>query len=134
MLKADRIPGRLSSREFGTPRGNTMKLTPALLLGCAAAFAVANAFAAEAPNEPVFTNKTRFRIPFRFDANEIKALGAKEIQLYVSNDRGTQWRLAARVGTDQGKFDFDASQDAEYWFAVRTLDGQGQLHPSGEFQ
>ena len=111
-----------------------MKLTPALILGCAAACAAANSFGADGAVEPVYTNKTRFRIPFRYDATEIQTLGAREIQLYVSNDLGVQWRLAGRVAPNQGKFDFDAPQEAEYWFSVRTLDGQSQLHPSGEFQ
>jgi hypothetical protein len=31
-----------------------------------------------------------------------------------------------------GRFEFDAPSDGEYWFAVRTVDYQNQLHPEGE--
>ena len=36
--------------------------------------------------KPIYTNKPRFRIPYQFDAEEMRKLGAREIRLYVSND------------------------------------------------
>ena len=45
--------------------------------------------AAEAPTaKPLYTQKPRFRIPFQFDAAEMRRLGAVEIQLFVSTDAG----------------------------------------------
>lgn len=82
-----------------------------------------------APATPVHTNKTKFRIPFKFDAAEMQTLGAKEVRLYVSRDRGGTWHHAQTVAPDAGKFQFQAPGEGEYWFVVRTLDGQNRMHP-----
>jgi hypothetical protein len=89
--------------------------------------------AAAADQSPgaVFTNKGRFRIPFRYDPAEMQRLQAHEVQLYVSTDRGLRWRLADRAEPRADHFDFLAPADGEYWFAVRTLDSFNRLHPSG---
>lgn len=81
--------------------------------------------------DPVFTNKGRFRIPYQLDADEIKRLGATEIQLHVSTNGGRNWRLVDSVPPVAGKFTFDAVGDGEYTFAVRTVDRDGELHPPG---
>ena len=94
--------------------------------------ALASVGAESAPaGQPIHTNKTRFRIPFKYDPAEMQRLGAREIRLYLSTDRGLQWKLSQTVDPRERKFDFVAPADAEYWFAVRTLDGRGQLHPPG---
>ena len=100
------------------------------LLATLGALAFMGADSARA-NQPIHTNKARFRIPFKYDPAEMQRLGAREIRLYLSTDRGLQWRLAQTVDPRERKFDFVAPGDAEYWFAVRTLDGRGQLHPPG---
>ncbi len=81
--------------------------------------------------EPVFTNKGRFRIPYQLDADEIRRLGASEIQLHVSTDNGRTWRHVDSVPPVEGKFTFDATRDGEYSFAVRTVDRRGDVHPAG---
>ncbi|MFG0296590.1 MAG: hypothetical protein ACF8PG_11860 [Maioricimonas sp. JB045] len=83
---------------------------------------------------PVHTSRPRFRIPFQFDAAEIQRLGAVEIQLYVSSDRGVNWRHVQSVSPTAGKFTFEAERDGEYWFAVRTVDSRRQRHPAGPLQ
>lgn len=80
---------------------------------------------------PIFTNKAGFRIPYHYDAQEISRLGAREIRLFSSSDRGATWRHIQSVTPTAGKFEFQAPADGEYWFSVRTLDGQNGLHPSG---
>lgn len=87
-----------------------------------------------APNngKPIYTNKPRFRIPYHFDAEEMRKLGAREIRLYVSNDLGVRWIPSQAVPPQPGKFNFQATADGEYWFCVRTLDGRNQLHPADE--
>jgi hypothetical protein len=85
-----------------------------------------------APGQPVYTKQTRFRIPYRYDAAEMQRLAAREIRLYVSYDQGGQWQHVQTVAPDQGRFDFHAPRDGDYWFAVRTLDGKNQLHPPGD--
>lgn len=86
--------------------------------------------AAGAP-KPVVTNKTRFRIPFRFDAAALQRMNARELRLYVSTDGGANWELTQTIGADSGKFEFQAPSDGEYRFSVKTLDGRNQLHPPG---
>lgn len=87
-----------------------------------------------APNngKPIYTNKPRFRIPYHFDAEEMRKLGAREIRLYVSNDMGARWNASQAVPPQPGKFNFQANADGEYWFCVRTLDSRNQLHPSDD--
>lgn len=94
-------------------------------------------FAAAMPLEgaggrPIYTNKNRFRIPYNSDPAEMRKLGAKEIRLYVSEDRGTKWDLAQSVAPDAGKFQYQAAKDGEYWFSVRTVDTQGKMYPEEE--
>jgi hypothetical protein len=87
--------------------------------------------AAPIPTSPVFTNKTKFRIPFRYDAAELQSLGAREIRLLVSRDRGLTWTPVQTVSPEAGKFSFQAPSDGEYWFVVKTLDAQNRQHPDG---
>ncbi len=101
-----------------------MALALGLLLGAAADDSSASA-------EPVFTNKGRFRIPYQLDADEIRRLGATEIQLHVSTDNGRTWKHVDSVPPVEGKFTFDATRDGEYSFAVRTVDRRGDAHPAG---
>jgi hypothetical protein len=81
------------------------------------------------PSSPIHTNKVRFRIPFHYDTEELKRLGAGEVRLYVSRDRGRDWQRVQAVTPDAGKFNFQASGDGEYWFIVRTLDAKNREHP-----
>ena len=87
--------------------------------------------AAPIPTAPIHTNKNRFRIPFHYDSAELARLGAREIRLYVSRDRGATWKQVQAVAPDAGKFHFQSAGDGEYWFIVRTLDSKNHLHPEG---
>jgi hypothetical protein len=81
--------------------------------------------------QPIYTNRPTFRIPFQFNPDEISRLGAREIRLYASGERGAQWHHVQTVGPDAGKFNFKTSGDGEYWFTVQTVDRNNQLHPGG---
>ncbi|HET6326552.1 MAG TPA: hypothetical protein VFG04_17885 [Planctomycetaceae bacterium] len=89
------------------------------------------AIAADPGTGAVFTNKSRFRIPFRYDPTEMQRLQAREVQLYVSTDHGLRWRMVDKADPKADHFDFLAPTDGEYWFAVRTLDAFSRLHPAG---
>lgn len=109
------------------------------LLAVAVFWGSASVWAQSEPGEPravrpVYTNKTRFRIPYNFDPAEMRRLNAKEILLYGSLDRGATWQKIQSVAPDAGRFGFEAPADGEYWFSVKTLDGQGGLHPDGEIE
>src|SRR5665213_1853469 len=108
-------------------------LVPALALTIAPGLAHG---APPIPTGPIYTKQLSFRIPFHYDSNELSRLGAREIRLYVSRDRGRTWQLDKTVVSEQGrfnpdanKFKFQATADGEYWFLVRTLDSKNHLHP-----
>lgn len=84
------------------------------------------------PVKPVHTAKSRFRIPYRYDAQEMARLQAREIRLYTSTDGGRRWEMSQAVAPQTQKFEFEAARDGEYWFSVKTLDGNNQLHPGGD--
>jgi hypothetical protein len=102
------------------------------LAGVLALSAAPALFAADASlPKPLYTSKPRFRIPFQFDAAEMRRLGAVEIQLFVSRDRGENWAREQTVEPTTGKFSFEAPASGEYWFAVRTLDANRNAFPEG---
>ncbi len=96
-------------------------------LMCASAVVAADGSAIK----PLFTQKPRFRIPFQFDAAEMRRLGAVEIQLFVSTDQGANWNREQSVDPTAGKFSFEAPSNGEYWFAVRTVDANRNAFPDG---
>ncbi len=73
------------------------------------------------------TKNQSFRIPFNIDPRDRGRL--KEVQLYFSVDSGQSWHLASSITPDRGSFTFRAPRDAEYWFAVRTIDDRGLPYP-----
>ncbi|MBA3313579.1 MAG: hypothetical protein H0T47_09880 [Planctomycetaceae bacterium] len=97
-----------------------------LLISVALPSSLTTAAAAE---DVVATKQPRFRIPYHSDPAELQRLDAREIQLFVSTDRGQNWRLTQSVAPTAGRFAYEAPADGEYWFAVRTLDGSNRLHP-----
>jgi len=85
--------------------------------------------------EPIYTSRKAFRIPYQYDPQEIARLGSQEVRLYVSQTRGQNWQATQKVNPQVGRFDFQATTDGEYWFAVQTVDRNNQLHPGGsDFQ
>ena len=95
----------------------------------AALAATAVLFAAPPARSVIHTNKTKFRIPFKFNPADLQALGARQVILYTSSDQGENWQQAQAVLPSAEKFSFQAPADGEYWFVVRTLDGQNRLLP-----
>lgn len=85
--------------------------------------------AQSARNRVVYTNRKRFAIPFQSDAAEIRRLGANEMRLFVSVDRGKSWQRVQSVLPKVKKFTVQAPRDGAYWFAVRTVDRDNRLHP-----
>ncbi len=79
--------------------------------------------------DPIPTRQTYFAIPFEIDQMDHPTLGAAEIQLFVSRDRGGTWQHETSVSPTTKNFLFRAPNDGEYWFAVRTRDKAGNLRP-----
>jgi hypothetical protein len=82
---------------------------------------------ARRPGQPIHARDRQFKIPFNSKPAERARL--QEIQLHVSTDRGNEWRQVAKVGPQAEFFPYTAREEGEYWFAVRTLDREGRLHP-----
>lgn len=78
--------------------------------------------------EPLYYKSRSFRIPFHVEEADRPRI--REVHLYYSVDLGQTWRPASQTSPDQTAFPtFKAPRDAEYWFAVRTLDTKGRLYP-----
>jgi hypothetical protein len=114
-------------------RAAVFGLGATLALGIAAprpapAAASAKASSAGVPRAPTIYHKSRsFRIPFNVDPADKPRL--VEVQLWVSDDSGYTWKMVSRTTPDRPSFTFRAARDADYWFAVRTLDTKGRLYP-----
>ncbi|MCA8996639.1 MAG: hypothetical protein KDA80_06635 [Planctomycetaceae bacterium] len=80
---------------------------------------------------PVFSKSRQFRIPFQFDQQELSQLGAEEIRLFVSTDHGETWALAESVPPAKARFSFQAPNDGEYWFSVKSLVSNNLEYPAG---
>ncbi len=124
------------------PNPNTPPALPRGATGNSAGTAKPSGAAANAENRPnsapsapplppiVATKQHFFAIPFRITPPENPNQAPREVQLYVSGDRGTTWQLYTRAEPTQRQFLFRAASDGEYWFAVRTVDRQGQGRPA----
>lgn len=107
-------------------RGMDRRLTAMLML--TGLLCVQQSVFAAAP-QPITTNKTRFRIPFKIEPAALQRLNARELQLHVSRDGGVNWELAQALPPESAKFEYQTTGDGEYWFAVKTVDGRNQVHP-----
>ncbi|MEM9410964.1 MAG: hypothetical protein AAGA30_07615 [Planctomycetota bacterium] len=77
----------------------------------------------------ISTNLTGFTVPFNIDNSAGTYI---EVQLFTSTDRGQSWSLYARKNIDDSGFPFQCQQDGEFWFALKTLDRNQRLIPSGK--
>lgn len=76
------------------------------------------------------TRNQSFRIPFDIPPQDQGRI--REVRLYFSVDSGQNWEAAGRVDPSRGSFAFRAPRDAEYWFAVQTVDTQGREFPPAD--
>jgi hypothetical protein len=84
--------------------------------------------AGQQPAEDVYyTRELVFRIPFEPDPGERRI---RQVQLYVSQDRGRSWQAHVIAQPDQRYFNFQAQRDGLYWFAVQTTDHEGRVYPA----
>ena len=67
--------------------------------------------------EPIVTQERLFSIPFYLNPRQPLP---SELSLYVSGNKGRQWTLYQKRTPDQQRFDFQAGDEGEYWFVVRT--------------
>jgi hypothetical protein len=75
----------------------------------------------------VYTQKTNFKLPIRIDDRD--RANIQEVRLYVKFGQGGVWQPIT-VPPSQSVFNYQATQDGEYWFSVATLDRQGRQTPA----
>lgn len=82
-----------------------------------------------APARPIFHRERSFRIPYEVDPAQQPRI--KEVQLFVSTDRGASWRhvTSGPAPTKKEFFTFTAQGNGEHWFTVRTVDFDGRGDP-----
>ncbi len=73
------------------------------------------------------TRSRQFTIPFSIVTQDQVIV---EVLLHVSSDRGQNWEQYSRADLRQTDFRFAAPEDGEYWFAVQTLNRNGQKVPA----
>lgn len=101
-----------------------------VLVGAVACALTASGESAAAAENLVYTRRTLFAIPFQIERPSATAAEPTEVELFVSADRGAQWQPHAQAKPAQRSFAFRAPGDGEYWFAVQSIDAQGNRHPS----
>jgi hypothetical protein len=79
-------------------------------------------------NKPVILRQSSFNIPFSVKAGEKTP---REVRLFVSRDRGRNWRLYDRADPAAEQFPFRAEGDGEYWFSLQTIEADGRATPGG---
>jgi hypothetical protein len=78
-------------------------------------------------NEQVFfVNKADLKIPFTLGRPEDNV---RLLSLYVSEDRGASWQLAAKAAPTDKAFNFRAPRDGMFWFAVQAVERSGRADP-----
>jgi hypothetical protein len=102
----------------------------ALALGLATPATSAGTPSGRSARDLMYTKNKSFKIPFNVDPSERARL--KQVQLWVSENSGFNWKEGTHTTPDRPYFTFRAPRDGEYWFAVRTLDNQGKLYPSDD--
>jgi hypothetical protein len=78
----------------------------------------------------IYYPKPAFRIPVTIPAEGRDVV--RQVRLWVSDDRGQNWKEVGQVTPLQSEFPFRATRDAEYWFALQTVDIRGKIYPSDD--
>lgn len=92
------------------------------------AWMIASTLVASEPPEPIYTQKTSFKIPFQIEPPTRPSEVPKQVELWVSYDH-YQWQRHAVVEPSAKRFEFQAPSDGEFWFVIRTINAEGQRLP-----
>jgi hypothetical protein len=77
--------------------------------------------------EVLLTRFRQFTIPFSLPE---KTTPPVTVELHVSSDRGTTWRLVESLDRASGRFQFRTDRDGTYWFCSTTLFADGRTLPT----
>ena len=78
----------------------------------------------------IFYKQRGFRIPVTIPAEGRDLV--REVRLWGSDDRGYHWNRLGQTTPERAEFPFRASRDAEYWFALQTVDRAGKIYPADD--
>jgi hypothetical protein len=113
----------------GTVKTKIKLLALALLPGLAFLTTAAQGQTPAATSGPkrVYTQKTNFKLPIRIDDKDRPNI--LEVRLYVKYGLTGPWQPIS-VPPSQSSFNYQATQDGEYWFNVATMDRSGRQTPA----
>src|SRR5262249_23153181 len=72
-------------------------------------------------------NQREIQIPINFDAERRKSIS--QLLLFSTKSQSETWELAVRETPDKDFFSFKAPEDGFYWFAMMSIDKQGNKEP-----
>lgn len=78
-------------------------------------------------DDVVYLKQPVFQIPIQVASSRVSDI--KELQLFVSTDRGQTWRMVRTARPSQQAFTFRAQADGEYWFTLAYIDQEGRSEP-----
>ena len=84
--------------------------------------------ASSGSSKVIATKLSGFGVPFKINSEDSAFI---EVQLYLSRDAGKTWTFFGRKNTDETEFPFEAEEDGEYWFSLKTLSRDRRLLPEG---
>jgi hypothetical protein len=84
--------------------------------------------AGQAPADAVYTNLRTGRIPSVI--NPERTAEIRELQLFMSPDRGRSWTQVDKITPDKDGFSYSTPVDGEYWYHVVIVNQQGKQEPA----
>ncbi|HVS37555.1 MAG TPA: hypothetical protein VMS17_18475 [Gemmataceae bacterium] len=83
--------------------------------------------AAALPPDVQPINQRTFQLPINFDPQTRAQI--RDLQLWVSHDKGQTWNLAQTAKPEQERFDYSVPEDGSYWFTMLIVDKSGRSDP-----
>jgi hypothetical protein len=91
-------------------------------------FTLALLAAGQPPADVVYTNLRSGRIPSVIDPT--RSAEIREMQLFVSPDRGRTWNQVDKITPDKDGFTYSTPADGEYWYHVVIVNQKGKQEPA----
>jgi hypothetical protein len=102
------------------------------IAACTLGLAIASLAVAQSQSpRKVYTNRLSFSLPVRIDERDKTEL--KELKFYVkfiSPGKPGDWQCVETAPPTKNRFQYQAPQDGEYWFAFATVDRFGRVMPN----
>ena len=84
--------------------------------------------------KPIHWQEKLFYIPYQANQNEKFFQEIKKVQLLLSRDGISDWRLLQEAKPNVKGFSYLAESDGDFWFAVRHIDRAGKAKNAGAIQ